>query len=98
MSLVEHFLRISGLFQLRCRHCDHRFSFSLWDPRNLAYARCPRCYRLDLSQWNENHYHVPTGQKILLALGARRHRCEACRCNFVGFRPAKAKYVRAARA
>jgi hypothetical protein len=83
-----------GFLKLRCRDCDERFTHQIWDARNLLYARCPRCYRLDLSRWERSHYRVSWFSRTLLKLGARPHRCEACRCNFVGFRPAKLKYKR----
>jgi hypothetical protein len=93
-SFGEHIGKWLGFLKLRCRDCDERFTQQIWDLRNLVYARCPRCYRLDLSRWDLSHYHVGAFSRLRLKIGARPHRCEACRCNFVGFRPAKLKYKR----
>ena len=81
-----------GSDYLKCRACGERFRHDLLDVANWRYARCPRCYRLDLTSWDESHYHVPPGAALLLRLGARRHRCEACRSNFVSFRSRKRIY------
>ena len=88
-SAWEHVARFFGFLKLRCRDCDERFTFAVWDLRNSIYAKCPRCYRLDLSRWQPSHYRVPQLDRFLMHLGARAHRCDACRCNFVSFRPAK---------
>ena len=52
--------------------------------------------RQDLSTWERRHYHAPMGMRIKMFFGARRWRCEACRCNFVSFLGRKDKYVRPA--
>jgi DNA-directed RNA polymerase subunit RPC12/RpoP len=91
---VEQVCRLLGIVYLRCRDCDERFSRALWDLSNLFYARCPRCYRLDLAKWQLDHYRVPIRWTAMLKIGAKAHRCEACRHNFVSFRPAKLRYVR----
>ena len=60
----------------------------------MIYARCPLCYRIDLSLWKPEQYHVPLWWRLLLNLGAKPRRCEACRKNFVSFRPCKKMYKR----
>lgn len=93
-NMWERIGKALGRMMLRCRDCDKRFSYTIWDLRNAVYARCPRCYRLDLSMWDTSHYHAPTRWLIMMRLGAKPRRCEACRTNFVSFRPAKMKYSR----
>jgi len=93
-GLLEQLGRLFGYVPLRCRDCDKRFSFALHDIRNSIYARCPRCYRLDLSRWEPDHYRVTLFSRLMLRVGAKAHRCQACRCNFVSFRPAKMRYTR----
>lgn len=78
-----------GMIHLRCRECDERFAAGLVEVRNSLYARCPRCYRLDLTTWNRKHIIVTASRKLLLFLGAKPRRCARCRCNFVSFRPVK---------
>jgi hypothetical protein len=97
-TVGEHIGKALGLFKLRCRDCDARFSHTIWEFRNAIYARCPRCYRLDLTLWDTSHYRTSGWWRFLMQIGAKPRRCEACRTNFVSFRPAKAKYVRMRRA
>lgn len=91
-SFGETLLKLVGILPLRCKECDARFSAPIWDLRNCVYARCPRCYRLDLTQWSTEYYHASTWWLFLMKLGAKRHRCAYCRHNFIAFRPAKLKY------
>jgi len=93
-SWIERVLAAFGFEQVRCRNCDERFSTGIVDLRNAAYSRCPRCYRLDLGSWKLDHYHIPFLSKILLKIGGKPRRCDACRCNFVSFRPVKLRHVR----
>lgn len=83
-----------GFFQLRCKDCDTRFSGHLWDFRHVLYAKCPRCYALDLTTWTTRYYRVSSWWLFLIKVGARQHRCEYCRHNFISFRPAKTKFLR----
>jgi len=62
----------------------------------MFYARCPRCLRQDLSTWDLHYYRASFGMRVWMLLGAKRWRCEACRCNFVSLRPRREKYVRPA--
>lgn len=93
-SVLEQITRFFGYVKLRCRDCDNRFTYAIYDFRNSIYARCPRCYRLDLSRWEPDHYRVSAFSTLMLHIGAKAHRCHACRCNFVSFRPAKLRYTR----
>lgn len=91
---IERTLAAFGFEQVRCRECDARFRTGLLDLRNAIYARCPRCYRLNLGSWKLDHYHVPFLSRLHLMLGGKTRRCDACRCNFVSFRPVKVPHVR----
>jgi hypothetical protein len=82
-----------GQHPLRCKDCQHRFFSRVWKFTDLRFSRCPRCYRTDLSKWNEEHYLPKFRTVFLLRMGAKRLRCEYCRFNFAGFRPVKEKYV-----
>lgn len=91
---IERALAAFGFEQIRCRECDERFSTGIVDLRNAVYARCPRCYRLDLGSWKLDHYHISLFSSLHLKLGGKPRRCDACRCNFVSFRPVKLPHVR----
>lgn len=88
----ERFRSLLGFVPVRCRECGHRFSSSLWQFGQWRYARCPRCCRLDLGTWSEKHYLVPWTMKLMLALGAKKYRCETCRHNFASFRGLKERF------
>jgi hypothetical protein len=90
----EALAKLIGIFQLRCRDCDERWTQPIWDLLNAFYARCPGCYGLELSLWQTNYYRPPARWKFLMALGARPRRCEFCRKNFVSFLPCKIRFVR----
>jgi hypothetical protein len=64
----------------------------MWEGGDWKFARCPRCYRQNLSTWSEQYYHPPRWTVIMLRIGATPYRCPACRCNFASFRPCKEKY------
>jgi hypothetical protein len=59
----------------------------------MRFARCPRCWREDLSRWSRNDYHASFLTDLLLRLGANPYRCEYCRVNFTSFRKRKERYV-----
>jgi hypothetical protein len=88
---IEQTLDLFGMPTMRCDDCDHRWKHSLWRLREIFFARCPRCYRLELVNWEETYYHIPARWKFLLALGAKKVRCKACRHNFLSFRIVKGK-------
>lgn len=75
-----------GIYPLRCRRCRARWETSAWAGGAWRYARCPRCYRQDLSTWSEQYYHPRVCTTLLLRMGANPYRCPACRCNFASFK------------
>jgi Zn ribbon nucleic-acid-binding protein len=77
---------------LRCRNCRARFTAQVWRLSNVAYARCPKCFKMDLSVWEERHYVGPAYKILMLRLGAHPYRCEYCRLNFVAFRRRKTPF------
>jgi len=81
-----------GVYPLRCRRCRTRWETSVWASGAWKYARCPRCYRQELTTWSEQYYRPPRWTVILLRLGATPYRCAACRCNFASFRPCKERF------
>ena len=93
-SWWERLGRFLGLYQIRCEDCSARFSREIWDLLNAAFARCKRCYGLDLSSFAPADYNLSALDRIALKLGAKAHRCAACRHNFVSFRFRKANPVR----
>lgn len=90
----EHLLALVGIRPLRCRVCRTRFVAKTWNLRRIFYARCPRCWRMDLSQWREEYYCTPFRRRLAIALGAHKYRCEYCRVNFTSFRPRLTPYRR----
>ncbi|MBV6430294.1 MAG: hypothetical protein IANPNBLG_00403 [Bryobacteraceae bacterium] len=88
----EHILSLLGRDSLRCKDCQHRFLARIWRFTDLRYARCPCCYRTELSTWSEDHYIAKWFTSLMLALGAKRIRCEYCRFNFASFRPVRQVY------
>jgi hypothetical protein len=93
-GLIERAKSFVGLTQLRCRRCERRWETSVWAGGAWRFARCPRCYRQELTSWNRQHYHPPRWTRFLLRVGAAAMRCEACRCNFASFKPRKGRYSR----
>jgi hypothetical protein len=85
-GLGEYLKSLVGLSRLRCRRCNHRWETSVWANQAWRYARCPRCYRQELTSWMEHYYNPPRWTRWLLRLGATPHRCPACRCNFASFK------------
>lgn len=76
-----------GNYPFRCLACNHRFWANIWLWSVWKYAKCPRCLGLDLTTWTYKMQHLSYWKKLLVTLGAQRHRCARCRCNFVSFRP-----------
>ncbi len=95
-SAAERLASLLGVRPLRCRDCRERFSAPMLKLSDLAYARCPKCLRMDLTYWSPSYYHVSFGKGLLMSLGARPLRCERCRCNFVSFRRRKYRFRRGA--
>jgi hypothetical protein len=91
-SFSERWWSYIGIRPLRCRDCYLRFIERTWRLRAARFARCPRCWRTDLSRWSTADYYVPWTTTLLLALGGNPYRCEYCRVNFVSFRKRKERY------
>jgi hypothetical protein len=92
-TLGERIKGLVGCYQLRCKRCETRFQGALWRPGLIWYARCPRCYRTELSTWSEQYYNPPSWVVFQLRMGATPYRCEYCRCNFASFRACKERYL-----
>ena len=92
LSVGEKLRSVFGKFPVRCRRCGSRFESTIWKPSMAKYARCPRCFRTELSSWKVENYEVPVSMKIKLGLGASPYRCEHCRCNFASFRPCHERF------
>lgn len=93
-GLGEYFGYAVGLYMVRCKDCQHRFQSRVWSLSEWFWARCPRCYRQDLSTWSEKYYIAGFWTEVKIALGGKRLRCEGCRVNFASFRRARYKYQR----
>jgi hypothetical protein len=92
-GLVEQIKGLFGVCQLRCRRCRTRWSTSVWSDGAWKFARCPRCYRQELTTWSEHYYHPPRWIVMLLRMGATPYRCAACRCNFASFKRCKERFT-----
>ena len=74
----------------RCLDCKLRFFAPSIVWRDLFFAQCPGCYRMDLNSWTGKTYmDPPFWIKLKVGLGARKWRCEYCRLNFASFRSRK---------
>lgn len=91
-GLKEVLRGVIGVYPLRCKRCKTRWLTSVWESAGWAYARCPRCYRQELTLWDEKFYNPGRGTTLALRLGAKPLRCAACRCNFASFRTRKTKF------
>ena len=92
-SAWESFLSIFGYCTVRCRDCLHRYREGIvWLP-GMGYAKCPRCLREDLADWEEKYAYPPRWQQSLLHIGAKAHRCAVCRLNFVSFLRRRSQFV-----
>ena len=85
----EQLLSVFGTYPVRCEDCGNRFYDSVLRLTDAIFARCPKCYRMDLSSWEQKYYSTTRWARFMLLVGGRRLRCEACRCNFVSFRLTK---------
>jgi len=92
MSVSEKLRTVFGKMPVRCRRCSVRFESAIWKPSMARYAKCPRCYRTELSRWDVEKYAVPTSVQLKLNLGASPYRCEHCRCNFASFKPCHERF------
>ena len=86
-SLFGRLAYYLGLSTVYCKNCHHRLSETdnWWD--NVRWARCPICYRRQLTDWAEKYLYPGGWDRFLLYMGARKHRCRYCRLNFVSFLP-----------
>ena len=91
-GFLEAMKGLIGVYPLRCRRCRNRWLTSAWAHGAWKFARCPRCYRQELTTWSEQYYHPKKWIVLKLRLGAIPYRCAACRCNFAGFKPCKEKF------
>ncbi len=92
MGPVQYLKHFFGVSALRCRRCDTRWETSVWANGSWKYARCPRCYRQELTKWTMQYYNPPRWTRFLLRIGASPRRCPACRCNFASFKPARGNF------
>lgn len=75
---------------LRCLDCNNRFVGRTLIWKDLFYAHCPICLRMDLNGWTGKTYtNPPFWVAFKVGLGARKWRCEYCRYNFASFRKRK---------
>jgi hypothetical protein len=91
-GVAERLLELVGVYTLRCKRCQVRFRSRIWRLSEVKFARCPRCYRTELSTWSEQYYNPPFGVVFKLRLGATPYRCEFCRCNFASFRACQERF------
>ena len=92
-SLGDLLREFIGVHPLRCRRCNHRWTTSVWAGSAWKYARCPKCFRQDLTTWSLQYYRPPRWTLFLLRLGATPYRCAACRCNFASFRRCRERFA-----
>jgi hypothetical protein len=92
-GMGEHIRGLFGCCPLRCRRCNARWETSVWQGGAWRYARCPRCYRQQLTTWSEQYYNAPRWEIVQLRLGATPYRCAACRCNFTSFKKCKERFA-----
>jgi hypothetical protein len=93
--LRERLFALLGYDCARCSACGHRFLASpIGHFESIAFAKCPKCLRMDLTTWDPKYYRPSAWMNLKLWFGAHCWRCEPCRTNFVSFRSRKEKYVR----
>jgi DNA-directed RNA polymerase subunit RPC12/RpoP len=80
-------LRLRAPF--RCTDCRKRFIAPLIVWRDLLFARCPTCRRMDLKIWTGKTFEAPFWMAVKIRFGGRKWRCEYCRINFASFRRRK---------
>jgi hypothetical protein len=92
-GIVEILRAVVGIYPLRCRRCNARWDTSVWHAGDWRFARCPKCYRQQLTTWSEQYYNAPPSIVLQLRLGATPYRCAACRCNFASFKKCKERFT-----
>ncbi len=88
-DLNEKINRLRFISPLRCMDCKTRFIAKTLILSDLLYARCPKCFRMDLNGWTGKTYEPPFLMGLKITFGAMRWRCEYCRLNFASFRRRK---------
>ena len=88
-SVFEIPKMLIGSYPFRCNNCSQRFWVNVWLFSTLAFTRCPKCLRMELTTWPRGHYRTRLWKSLLTTFGAQRYYCEPCRCRFVSFRPKK---------
>lgn len=83
----EAAMLLCGYYVFRCRECRTRFIQRPLPIQALLYAKCPSCLRTDLTSWDPKLYRRSRWQDLQVWLGASRLRCDACRRNFISWRP-----------
>jgi hypothetical protein len=92
-SSREFLQKLWFISPLRCLDCRTRFVASTLILADLKFARCPTCYRMDLSTWTARSCTPPLWTSLKISLGAARFRCEYCRVNFASFRRRKESFT-----
>jgi DNA-directed RNA polymerase subunit RPC12/RpoP len=90
--LVEHLRAFLGVYPFRCGDCGTRFSTGVFNAGMARFTRCPKCMRMDLNSWSEEHYPATRWMRWKKSLGAKYYRCEYCRINFTSFRRRKERF------
>jgi hypothetical protein len=88
-SFAERMGKLRFIDPLRCLDCQTRFVAQTMVWRDLMYARCPDCRRMDLNSWTGKTYNPHFWTDVKIKFGALRWRCEYCRYNFASFRKRK---------
>jgi hypothetical protein len=81
------------LAPLRCKDCRTRFVSRTFFVKDLFYAHCPGCRRMDLNGWTGKTYYPAGWMAVKVFLGAYKWRCEYCRLNFASFRKRKEPFT-----
>jgi hypothetical protein len=88
-NVKEKLGKLQFVSPMRCNDCKTRFLSRTFDWSELTFARCPGCFRMDLSVWLSKDFEPPFWNKVKLVFGGHRWRCEYCRVNFVSLRKRK---------
>jgi len=93
-GFLETLHALTGGYAFRCPDCGTRFIDWPMGVSSAIYAKCPRCFRMDLAIWDPKYYRSGKWTELKIWLGAHRWRCDVCRCNFTSWRPRREKYQR----
>jgi DNA-directed RNA polymerase subunit RPC12/RpoP len=92
-SMLEWLQTMVGTYPFRCLRCNARFSLNIWLLPRLAFAKCPKCLRPEVTSWPTKSYRLPLWKSLMVTFGARKYRCAGCRHRFVSFRPTQKPLV-----